>query len=333
MVMRRRRRSGRGEAMLVDEVIDTAVNVGSVRLASPIMTASGTAGYGTELGAYIDLSQLGAVVTKSIAHFEWPGNPSPRVAGVRGGMINAVGLQGPGVERWITEYLPPLLDTGAAVVCSIWGRSVEDYRLAADALAKAPAGVIAVEVNLSCPNLEGRGSIFAHDAELSAAVVAATEGCARPRWAKLSPNTDRLIDVASAVMASGAEAVTLVNTVLGMALDRTTLQPVLGNGGGGLSGPAIHPVAVRAIADVRAALPHIPIIGAGGVESGWDAVELMAVGASAVQVGSANFADPRATSRIQIELVEEARRLGRGSLCALTNAMSTTFHDPRPTPR
>lgn len=294
------------------------VDVGSVRFSSPVMTASGTVGYGTELSAYIDLSAIGAVVTKSIAHYEWSGNPSPRVAGVRGGMLNAVGLQGPGVERWLNEYLPPLLDAGAAVVCSIWGRSVDDYRRAADALAMAPAGVVAVEVNLSCPNLEGRGSIFAHDAELSAEVIDATAGCARPRWAKLSPNTDRLVEVASAVIEAGAESLTLINTVLGMTLDPHTLQPTLGNGGGGLSGAAIHPIAVRAIADVRSELPDVPIVGAGGVSTGWDAAELMAVGASAIQVGTANFIDPRSTMRVQSELVDEARRFGVGSLGELT---------------
>lgn len=299
-------------------MISTSVDIGSVRLSSPVMTASGTAGFGTELGAYVDLSSIGAVVTKSLAHYSWSGNPAPRVAGVRAGMINAVGLQGPGVERWMAEYLPALLDTGAAVVCSIWGRSVEEYRIAADQLASAPAGVVAVEVNLSCPNLEGRGSIFAHDPQRSAEVIAATEGCARPRWAKLSPNTDRLVEVATAVVDAGAEALTLVNTLLGMAIDPTTLRPVLGNGGGGLSGPAIHPVAVRSIADVRAELSDIPIVGAGGVDSGWDAAELMAVGAHAIQVGTANFVDPRATARIQTELLAEARRIGVNSLSELT---------------
>ncbi len=312
-------RRGKDSAAVGDaSEVCTAVDVGSVRLRSPIMTASGTAGYGTELSEYIDLAAIGAVVTKSIAHYEWAGNPAPRVAGVRAGMINAVGLQGPGVSRWIDEQLPGLLATGAAVVCSIWGRSVDDYRKAADALAEAPAGVVALEVNLSCPNLEGRGSIFAHDATLSAQVIEATAGCGRPRWAKLSPNTDRLIEVASAVVDAGAEALTLVNTVLGMVIDRNTMRPVLGNGGGGLSGPAIHPVAVRAVADVRAALAEVPIVGVGGVVSGWDAAELMAVGAQAVQVGTANFANPRATARVQVELLDEVRRLGLASVADLT---------------
>jgi len=286
--------------------VDTRVRVGSVELANPVMTASGTAGYGNEFAPFFDLSTIGAVVTKSIAAFEWAGNPAPRVHPTPLGMINAVGLQGPGVEHWLTHELPGLLDTGATVVCSIWGRSVDEYRQAADLLASAPEQVVAVEVNLSCPNLEGRGSIFAHDADLSADVMAATDGCNRPRWGKLSPNTDRLVEVADAVHNAGAEAVTLINTVLGMVIDPHTLRPALGNGGGGLSGRAIHPVAVRAVHDVRQALSDLPIIGVGGVSSGWEAAELMLVGANAVQVGTASFADPRACARVSEELVDFA---------------------------
>jgi len=287
--------------------IDTRVRVGSVQFRNPVMTASGTVGYGAELAPYFDLSSIGAVVTKSIAVFEWPGNPAPRLHPTPMGMINAVGLQGPGLEHWLAHELPALLETGATVVCSIWGRSVDDYRHAAEMLADAPEQVVAVEVNLSCPNLEGRGSIFAHDADLSAEVIAATAGCGRPRWAKLSPNTDRLVQIAEAVHGAGAEAVTLINTLLAMVIDPHTLRPVLGNGGGGLSGRAIHPVAVRAVYDVRKALTDLPIIGVGGVSSGWDAAELMLAGAHAVQVGTASFADPRACVRVRDELVSFAR--------------------------
>ena len=291
-------------------MIDTRVRVGSVELANPIMTASGTAGYGSEFSAFFDLSSLGAVVTKSIASFEWAGNPAPRVHPTPQGMINAVGLQGPGVAHWLDHELPALLATGATVVCSIWGRSVDEYRAAADLLAAAPSQVVAVEVNLSCPNLEGRGSIFSHDADLSAEVIAATAGCERPRWAKLSPNTDRIVEVAEAVSGAGAEAVTLINTLLGLVLDPDTLRPALGNGGGGLSGRAIHPVAVRAVHDVRLALPDLPIVGVGGVAAGWDAAEMMVVGAQAVQVGTASFADPRACVRVLDELVDFATDRG-----------------------
>ena len=295
-----------GEAAADAATVDPRVRVGSVELRNPVMTASGTAGYGTELAPYVDLAGLGAVVTKSIAAYEWAGNPAPRVHPTAQGMLNAVGLQGPGIRHWLDEELPDLLDTGATVVCSIWGRSVDDYRAAAEALAESPDEVVAVEVNLSCPNLEGRGAIFAHDAELSARVIEATAGCGRPRWAKLSANTDRIVDVAGAVREAGAEAVTLINTLLGMVIDRDTWQPALGAGGGGLSGRAIHPVAVRAVYDVRAAHPDLPIVGVGGVASGWDAAELMLAGADAVQVGTASFADPSACGLVLAELVELA---------------------------
>jgi dihydroorotate dehydrogenase (NAD+) catalytic subunit len=232
--------------------------------------------------------------------------------------MNAVGLQGPGVRYWLDHVVGDLLATGATVVASIWGRSVDDYAQAAEMLADAPAGVVAVEVNLSCPNLEGRGSIFAHDAALSAEVIAATAGCGRPRWAKLSANTDRIIQVADAVVGAGAEAVTCINTLLGLAYDPETLSPTLGAGGGGLSGRAIHPVAVRAVHDVHQALPEVPIVGVGGVASGWDAVELMLAGASAVQVGTASFADPRATQRVQEELVAWAVSRGLTTLAEIT---------------
>ena len=299
-------------------MIDTRVRVGSIELSTPVMTASGTVGYGTEFQDYLDFSSLGAIVTKSLAPYEWSGNPAPRLHPTPQGMMNAVGLQGPGVRYWLDNVLGDLLATGATVVASIWGRSVDDYEQAAEMLAEAPAGVVAVEVNLSCPNLEGRGSIFAHDAVLSAEVIAATAGCGRPRWAKLSANTDRIIQVAEAVMAAGAEAVTCINTLLGLAYDPDTLVPTLGAGGGGLSGRAIHPVAVRAVHDVHQALPEVPIVGVGGVASGWDAAELMLAGASAVQVGTASFADPRATQRIQDELAAWALSRGLTSLAEIT---------------
>ena len=284
--------------------MDTSVRVGSLTLPGPVTTASGTAGHGAELSRFFPLGELGAVVVKSLAAYEWAGNPAPRVHPAGDGMINAVGLQGPGVEHWLRDELPELAATGARVVASIWGRSVDDYRAAAEQLAGAPASVVAVEVNLSCPNLEGRRGIFAHDAALSAEVIAATAAVGRPRWAKLSPNTDRVVEVAAAVAAAGAESVTLSNTLLGMVLDPHTGRPVLGAGGGGYSGRPVHAVAVRTVYDVHAALPDLPIVGVGGVASGWDAAELLLAGASAVQVGTATFADPRAAHRVLGELHE-----------------------------
>jgi dihydroorotate dehydrogenase (NAD+) catalytic subunit len=284
--------------------------VGSIELGAPVMAASGTVGYGTEFRGYLDFGRLGAIVTKSLAPFDWPGNRAPRLHPTPQGMMNAVGLQGPGVQYWLDHVVDDLAATGATVVASIWGRSVDDYAEAAALLAAAPPEVVAVEVNLSCPNLEGRGSIFAHDVGLSAEVIAATAACGRPRWAKLSANTDRIVEVAAAVVQAGADAVTCINTLLGLAYDPATLGPTLGAGGGGLSGRAIHPVAVRAVHDVHQALPEVPIVGVGGVASGWDAVEMLLAGASAVQVGTASFADPGASVRIQDELLAWAMSRG-----------------------
>jgi len=275
-----------------------SARIGSVTLANPVMTASGTAGYGTELAASFELSELGAVVVKSLAAFEWPGNPAPRLRPTPAGMLNSVGLQGPGVPYWLEHVLPGLLRTGATVVASVWGRSVQEYRAAAELLSAAPEGVVAVEINLSCPNLHD-SEMFAHHPQLSADVVAAVSGAAgRPVWAKLSPNTDRVVAVATAVRDAGAEAVTCVNTLLGLAYDPATERPALGGGGGGLSGPAIHPVAVRVVHDVAAAMPGFPVIGVGGIATPWDATEFLLGGAVAVQVGTATFADPRAPLRI-----------------------------------
>ena len=197
-------------------------------------------------------------------------------------------------------------------MASIWGRSVDEYRRAAELLAAAPAGVVAVEVNLSCPNTEAGRELFAHSVDDTRAVMAATAGCGRPRWAKLSPNAGHLADVAAAAHDAGAEAVTLVNTVMGLAIDPETRRFRLGSGprGGGLSGPAIHPVAVRAVFDVHRAVPGVPIVGVGGVTGGAGAAEMILAGARAVQVGTAIFADPRAPRRVLDELERWAARQG-----------------------
>jgi dihydroorotate dehydrogenase (NAD+) catalytic subunit len=303
-------------------VVDLTTRVGSLTLPNPVLTASGTAGHGAELAPYLDLGRLGAVVVKSLAAEPWAGNPPLRVHETTAGMINSVGLQGPGVAAWLADDLPPLLATGARVVASIWGRSIDDYRATADALADAPAGVIAVEVNLSCPNTEAARDLFAHSVESTAAAMAATAGCGRPRWAKLSPNVTDLVPIAAAARDAGAEAVTLVNTVLGMAIDPETGAYRLGSGarGGGLSGPAIHPVAVRAVHDVHAALPDLPIVGVGGVSRGEDGAELLLAGASAIQVGTATFADPRAPGRVLDELERWASRTGRRNTANIVGA-------------
>lgn len=284
--------------------VDLSTSVGSLRLHSPVMTAAGTAGHGAELAAYVDLASLGAVVVKSLSAESWPGNPAPRIHPTAAGMLNSVGLQGPGIEAWVREELPQLRHHGARVVVSIWGRGVDDYRAAAETLMGRPDvgtsddPVVAVEVNLSCPNLDGGSHLFAHDPASTAEVIAATASLDVPRWAKLSPNTDRVADVAAAAHDAGAEAVTLINTLLGMVIDTETARPALGGGGGGLSGAAIHPVAVRTVYEVHRALPELPIIGVGGVSNAVDAVELFLAGASAVQIGTATFADPRSVTKV-----------------------------------
>lgn len=297
---------------------DLTTTIGSVVLPNPVMTASGTAGHGAELAPYVDLGALGAVVVKSLSAGAWAGNPALRVHETAAGMINSVGLQGPGVEAWLEHDLPALVAAGARVVASIWGRTVAEYEAAARLLAGAPASVVAVEVNLSCPNTEAARDLFAHSEAATRDAMAATAACGRPRWAKLSPNVTDLVPIAAAAREGGAEAVTLVNTVLGMAIDPDTGAYRLGSGarGGGLSGPAIHPVAVRAVHDVHAALPDLPIVGVGGVATGEDAAELVLAGASGVQVGTATFADPRAPARVLEELEAWLHRTGRHEIRA-----------------
>ena len=296
------------------------VSVGSVHLRQPVLTASGTAGHSTELNHYFNMSQIGATVAKSLFATSWPGNPAPRVHPTPAGMINAVGLQGPGLAEWIAKDLPECEKHGVTVVASIWGRTVEEYRQAAEMLAPHVQRIAALEVNLSCPNLEGRGGIIAHDAEMSASVIAACAVADVPLWAKLSPNTDRLITIAESVVEAGAESLTLTNTLLGMLLNTDTAQPVLGNGGGGVSGRAMFPVALRAVYDVRKAMPHIPIVGVGGIASGNDAIAMMQAGAHAVQVGTASFARPDAAMKVLNEMHAWVRKQGVSRWSEITNA-------------
>jgi len=281
------------------------------------MTASGTAGHADELGAYGPLDQLGAVVVKSLSPDPWPGNPAPRLAPLELGMLNSVGLQGPGLEAWLAEDLPRLRATGASVVVSIWGRTVEEYARAGAML--AGAALTAVEVNVSCPNLEDRSRMFAHSATATSEAVAAV-GNEHQRWVKLSPNTSELIEIAQAAVAAGADALTLTNTVLGMAIDIERREVKLGGRGGGVSGPGIRPVSLRAVYECAAALPATPIIGAGGVSKGVDALEFLMAGASGVQVGTATLAEPRAPWRIMREMQTWMRRHGVNTIAELIGA-------------
>lgn len=294
-------------------VVDARTTVGGVELPNPVMTASGTSGHGAELDAYFPLERLGAVVVKSLAAFAWQGNPPPRLHEAGDAMLNSVGLQGPGVDAWMADDFPKLQRARARVVVSIWGRTVEEYEKAAVAVAGAPADIVAVEVNLSCPNLEGGRHLFAHSTiDTTRAIEAVVAALDRPVWAKLTAHVTDIVDIATAAVTAGANAVTVTNTVLGLAIDTDTRRPRLGvdGGGGGLSGAAIHPIAVRAVNDVHRALPDVPIVGVGGVRTGADAVELLLAGASAVQVGTATFAEPGAPLRVLEELVDWCGRHG-----------------------
>jgi dihydroorotate dehydrogenase (NAD+) catalytic subunit len=284
--------------------VDLGVTLGPLQLVNPIVTASGTYGHGAEVARQGDPDAIGAVTAKSLLPEAWAGKPAPRLHMTASGMVNAVGLQGPGIAAWLEHDLPALRDAGARVIASLWGRTVDDYEQGAAMLLPARDDLIAVEVNVSCPNLHRRSEMFAHDpaatAEVVTAVVRAEIGL--PVFAKLSPNVTDITEIAVAAVTAGATGLTLVNTVMGLVVDAETRRPVLGGGGGGLSGPAIKPVALRAVHDVSRALPDVPIIGTGGVASGVDAVEMLLVGASAVGVGTANFLDPRAPHRIVDEV-------------------------------
>ena len=293
-------------------------SVGSVALRSPVMTAAGTAGYGDELSGYGDLMALGAVVVKSLATFQWDGNPAPRVASIGNDMINAVGLSGPGIAAWRETYLPDLLATGATVVGSIWGRNIGEFADAAAAI--KGANIAALEVNASCPNLEDRSSIFAHSASATSEIVRATKVAGVPLWVKLSPNTPDLVAVAGAAIEAGADALVLVNTVVGLAIDIEKRSATLGNGGGGVSGPGILPIALRAVFECHSAYPQTAIVGVGGISSGEDAVAMMMAGASAVEVGTATFANARAPWIIQKQLEKWLKKHGISNVSEIIGA-------------
>ncbi len=282
-----------------------AVAVGPLQLASPIVAASGTFGHGAEVLHLVDGSRLGALTVKSLAAYPWAGNPAPRLhPSVGGGMLNSVGLQGPGIEHWIREELPALRTGGVPVIVSLWGRAVEEFVAAARALAGHQDSIAAIELNVSCPNVEDSARMFAHSTSATRAVIESVMACdlGLPVFAKLSPNTFEIVDIARAAVDAGATGLTLVNTLLGMGIDTETRRPQLGAGTGGYSGPPIKPVALRAVYEVTRAVPGVPVIGTGGVSSGTDAIEMLLAGAAAVGVGTVSFREPRAVNRIHNEV-------------------------------
>jgi dihydroorotate dehydrogenase (NAD+) catalytic subunit len=281
-----------------------STTLGNAWFPTPIFTASGCASSGKELSQFFALKDVGAIVTKSVMTKPRHGRPTPRMAETPSGMLNSIGLQGPGIDAFLAHDLPWLVEQKARVIVSIAGETIEEYSTLARKLRSA-SGISAVEVNISCPNVENRGLVFACDPDASRRVidgVRKTIGGELPIIAKLSPDVTNLPEIAKGVVDAGADALALINTVLGMVINLETMKPHLGGKTGGLSGPAIRPIAVRAIFQVHAALPHVPILGMGGVASGRDALELILAGASGISVGTASFGNPTALISIQNEL-------------------------------
>lgn len=286
--------------------VDMSTTLGNAWFPTPIFTASGCASSGKELSQFFALKDVGAIVTKSVMAKPRHGRPTPRMAETPSGMLNSIGLQGPGIDAFLAHDLPWLIEQKARVIVSIAGETIEEYSTLARKLRSA-AGISAVEVNISCPNVENRGLVFACDPDASRRVidgVRKTIGGELPIIAKLSPDVTNLAEIAKGVVDAGADALALINTVLGMVINLDTMKPHLGGKTGGLSGPAIRPIAVRAIFQVHASLPHIPILGMGGVATGRDALELILAGASGISVGTASFGNPTALISIQNELRE-----------------------------
>lgn len=294
--------------------VDLSISLGGARIANPVVTASGCFGSGKEMSRFVDLASLGAVVCKTVTPEPRLGISPPRGAETASGMLNAIGLQNPGVEAFRDNDLTWLAGRNVPAIASVGGHSVADYVRCVEALGDAP-GLIAIELNLSCPNLEDRGFMFALSADRTAEVTAAARAVAGvPIFCKLSPDVTDLVAIAEAAVGAGTDGLSLINTTLGMAIDPHTFRAKLSTGTGGLSGPAIKPVAVRCVWQVHQALPHIPIIGMGGIAGVDDAVEFILAGATAVAVGTANFYDPTTTETIARGLLDFCNERGIGSL-------------------
>lgn len=301
-------------------------------LNSPVIAASGCAAHGRELSRFLPLSALGAIITKSIMLAPRAGRPSPRMVETVGGMINAIGLQGCGIDEFVAVHLPWLAEQDARIGVSLAGGSGEEYRALADTICATKLASF-LELNISCPNVDEPGQVFACDPRMAADVVAAVcdvVGDALPVFVKLTADVTDIVAVATACVDAGADGLSLINTLSAGAIDPRTLKPSIQGLTGGLSGPAIHPIAIRCVYQVHAALPHVPIIGGGGVFSGLDALGLIAAGASAVTVGTATFRDPLAALRIADELADLVAGHGFDSIRhAVGVAHSRTEYGPR----
>jgi dihydroorotate dehydrogenase (NAD+) catalytic subunit len=309
-------------AEMTEPDVDMSVDLSGAVLPSPMMTASGCAANGRELHRFFDITELGAFVTKSVMAEPRSGRGTPRMAETPSGMLNSIGLQGPGIQSFVENDLAWLSEAGARTLVSIAGNTSEEFADVAAVLRDCAAfdTVVGVEVNISCPNVANRGLVFACDPTASANVIALVRAQLPhhvPIFAKLTPDVTDIVSVAEAAVLAGAHGLTMINTLLGMVIDTDLLRPQVAGVTGGLSGPAVRPVAVRAIWQVRAAmlegrLPMVPIIGVGGVRTGRDALELVAAGASAIQVGTATFNDPTAPVRVGQELRDLLQDKGFG---------------------
>lgn len=307
--------------------VDMKTSLAGARLPCPVLTASGCAAAGRELDQFFDVTAIGAVVTKSIMLRPRSGRPTPRMAETPSGMLNSIGLQGPGIDAFLERDLAWLRQRGARTVVSIAGGTVEEYTKLAQRLRNTD-GITAVEVNISCPNVEDRGQVFACDRNAAATVVSAVRRATAPGvpvLAKLSPDVTDIVAIAESVVDAGADGLSMINTLLGMVIDTDTLRPALAGVTGGLSGPAIRPVAVRAVWQVHAALPDVPILGMGGIRTGLDALEFVLAGASAVSVGTVVFHDPSAPLRVAHEL---QRALGERGFDRLSDAVGYAHRPP-----
>ena len=306
-------------------MVDTAVNLGGLKMATPVTTASGTFGYGTEYLGAVDYTKLGAVTVKGIRAEAWPGNPMPRHAVVPGGIVNAIGLQGTGLARFLGTTVPwykkQVGEKAPPLIVNIWGGSIDEYAEVARRLSDVGTPVAAIEVNVSCPNVKAGGHTFGQDPAVLAQVVKAVRAAtALPLIVKLAPNVPDITPYAKACEDSGADALALINTIPAMVIDIEKRRPVLANRTGGLSGRCVHPVAVKLVHDAHRAV-KLPILGMGGVYEAADAIELMLAGATAVAVGTATFTDPGTAARVADGIADYCARHGFAAARELTGAL------------
>ncbi len=313
-----------------------------MELPNPVMSASGTSGFSTELSPYIDLAVPGAMVAKSLAPYQWEGNPYPRISEAPGGMLNSVGLQGPGIPAWIESHLPKLVETDARIVASIWGKTVSEFKTAAEMLLPVKHQLTALEINVSCPNIEDGAKSFSHSPKAVGEVVLAVSAALNngelkneannknhnlPKWVKLAPDTPDLNAVVSQAITAGADAITLTNSLPAMRIDTETQRPYLSGITGGFSGAALKSIALKAVYETYEAFPDLPIIGSGGVRSGEDVAQYFMAGASAVQVGAATFLNSRALVKIIKSLRRWCRKNSITEIASLKGAAHNLKRD------